>query len=152
MKIKVIREILNPTETLGSLYINDKFFCYTLEDRDRGLRQTHSADFIKAHKVQNQTAIPSGDYRVIVSMSNRFKRLMPEVLNVTGFAGIRIHGGNTHLNTEGCILVAKQRNVNKASSWSGIRNWVFGTQEKQLLALMQKALKAGERIELSIVY
>ncbi len=152
MKIKVIREILDVTETLGSLYINDKFFCYTLEDKDRALRQTHSADFIKAHKVQNQTAIPSGDYRVILSMSNRFKRLMPEVLNVTGFAGIRIHGGNTHLNTEGCILVAKQRNINKPSSWQGIKNWVFGSQEKQLIAEMQKALKAVEKIELLIVY
>lgn len=152
MRIKVIREILTPTETLGSLFINDKFFCYTLEDVDRKLRQTHTPDFIKAHKVQNKTAIPSGDYRVILSMSNRFKRIMPEVLNVKGFAGIRIHGGNTHHNTEGCILVARQRNVNKASSWQGIRNWIFGSQEKQLVDEMSKALKRGEKIELSIVY
>lgn len=152
MKIKVIREILTPTETLGSLFINNKFFCYTLEDTDRQLRQTHSADFIKAHKLQAQTAIPSGEYSVVLSMSNRFKRLLPEVLNVTGFAGIRIHGGNTHLDSEGCILVAKQRNVNKKSSWSGIVNWILGSQEKQLVVEMQKALAKGEKIELSIVY
>jgi len=152
MKIKVIREVLTPTETLGSLYINDKFFCYTLEDIDRKLKNTDSIDFVKAHKVKANTAIPSGEYRMILSMSNRFKRIMPEVLNVPGFQGIRFHGGNTHKDSEGCVLVAKQRNINKPSSWQGIKNWVFGSQEKQLIAEMQKALSKGEKITLSIVY
>lgn len=152
MKLKVIREILTPTETLGSLFIDDKFFCYTLEDVDRKLNNDQSEEYIKAHKVKDQTAIPSGDYRVILSMSNRFKRIMPEVLNVKGFQGIRIHGGNTHKDSSGCILVAKQRNVNKPSSWQGIKNWVFGSQEKQLIVEMQKALSKGDKISLSIVY
>ena len=152
MKIKVIREILTPTETLGSLFINDKFFCYTLEDVDRKLKSTDAEEFVRAHKVKANTAIPSGEYRMILSMSNRFKRIMPEVLNVKGFQGIRFHGGNTHHDSEGCILVAKQRNVNKPSSWQGIKNWVFGSQEKQLVAEMQKALGKGEKIDLSIVY
>ena len=152
MRIKVIREILTPTETLGSLFINEKFFCYTLEDVDRHLNNDQSEEYIKAHKVKDQTAIPSGNYRVILSMSNRFKRIMPEVLNVKGFQGIRLHGGNTHKDSSGCILVAKQRNVNKPSSWQGIKNWVFGSQEKQLIAEMQKALSKGDKIDLSIVY
>lgn len=152
MRIKVIREILTPTETLGSLYINDKFFCYTLEDVDRHFINNQSEEFIKAHKVKANTAIPSGEYRMVLSMSNRFKRIMPEVLNVPAFQGIRFHGGNTHKDSEGCVLVAKQRNVNKPSSWQGIKNWIFGSQEKQLVAEMQKALSKGEKIELSIVY
>jgi len=152
MKIKVIREVLTPTETLGSLYINEKFFCYTLEDVDRKLKNTDAIDFVKAHKVKANTAIPSGEYRMILSMSNRFKRIMPEVLNVPGFQGIRFHGGNTHLDSEGCVLVAKQRNINKPSAWQGIKNWVFGSQEKQLVAEMQKVLSKGEKIFLSIVY
>lgn len=152
MKIKVIREILTPTETLGSLYINNKFFCYTLEDVDRKLKNTDAIEFVKAHKVKANTAIPSGEYRIILSMSNRFKRIMPEVLNVPAFQGIRFHGGNTHLDSEGCILIAKQRHINKLSAWQGIKNWVFGSQEKQLVAEMQKALSNGEKIYLAIVY
>jgi len=89
---------------------------------------------------------------MILSMSNRFKRIMPEVLNVPGFQGIRFHGGNTHLDSEGCVLVAKQRNINKLSAWQGIKNWVFGSQEKQLVAEMKNALSKGDKISLSIVY
>ena len=111
MKIKVVREFFSDSETLGTMYINDKFFCYTLEDFDRKLKQSHDLEFIKDNKIAKRTAMPSGNYRVVLSVSNRFKRLMPEVLNVKGFAGIRIHGGNTHENTEGCILVAKKKRL-----------------------------------------
>ena len=111
MKIKVVREFFSDSETLGTMYINDKFFCYTLEDFDRKLKQSHELEFIQSNKIAKRTAMPSGNYRVVLSVSNRFKRLMPEVLNVKGFAGIRIHGGNTHENTEGCILVAKKKRL-----------------------------------------
>jgi len=150
MKIKVKREFFSDTETLGSMFINDKFFCYTLEDFDKKLKQSQDLSFIQANKVAKKTAIPSGDYRVILSISNRFKRLMPEVLNVKGFAGIRIHGGNTHENTEGCILVAKNRYVNKPSGFGKIVNWIQGTMEVNLIKEMQKALHKNEIIELHI--
>ncbi len=150
MKIKVVREFRSATETLGTMYINDNFFCYTLEDYDRKLKQSQDEDFIKTNKIQKLTAIPSGTYRVILSISNRFKKLMPEVLNVKGFAGIRIHGGNTHENTEGCILIAKNRFIDKPSSFGKIRNWIQGTMEVQLIKEIQKALNNNETIELSI--
>lgn len=150
MKIKVVREFFSATETLGSMYIDDQFFCYTLEDYDRKLKQSDDLAFIKSTKIATQTAMPSGDYRVILSISNRFKRLMPEVLNVKGFAGIRIHGGNTHENTEGCILVAKNRFVDKVSGFGKIRNWIQGTMEANLIKKMQKAINNNQVIELSI--
>ncbi len=134
MKLKLVREIFGETEILGSLYIDEKFFAYTCEDIDR------------ARKVQNSTCIPFGNYKVKCTMSNRFKRLVPLVwntdsdLSVTNQAGdkwlgIRIHGGNTHLDTEGCILVAHTRTINKAHSvYKTIKNWIFGSKEIDLTA------------------
>lgn len=151
MKITVKREFFSDTETLGTMFINDKFFCYTLEDYDRKLKQNQSSTEIISKKIKTQTAIPSGNYRVILSLSNRFKRLMPEVLNVIGFAGIRIHGGNTHENTEGCILVAQNRYINKQSTFGKIKNWIQGSMETRLVNEMQKAIHNNEIIELSIV-
>jgi len=152
MKITVKREFFSDTETLGTMFINDKFFCYTLEDYDRKLKQNQSSSEIAQEKIYGKTAIASGDYRVILSISNRFKRLMPEVLNVKGFAGIRIHGGNTHLNTDGCVLVTKNRFVDKLSTFGKIRNWIQGTMEGQLTREIQKAISANEIVTLSIIY
>lgn len=145
MKLKVVREVFTPTETLGSLFIDDKFFCYTLEDFDRGLDKSMDLKTVQATKVHSNTAIPLGTYKVSLSVSNRFKRLVPEIQSVPGFAGVRIHGGNTHLNTEGCILVAKNRSVDKVSTFGKIRNWIQGTMEAELT----KKLK-GQIVELEI--
>lgn len=152
MKIKIIREILSETETLGSMFINDKFFAYTLEDCDRGLKSTDKLEDILKKKVKTATAIPSGNYTLKLSVSNRFKRLMPEVLDVKGFAGVRIHGGNTHLDSEGCPLVARNRYVNKQSTFGKIRNWIQGSMESQLTAKIQEAIIKNEKIELIITH
>lgn len=135
MKLKLVREFFTPTETLGSLYIDGKFFCYTLEDKDRGLRSSNALTDILNRKVKGETAIPYGKYKVSVTMSNRFKRLMPLVHNVPGFEGIRLHGGNTHHDSEGCPLIARQRNINKVHpTIKAITNWIFGSTEKELTA------------------
>lgn len=152
MKIKIIREILSETETLGSMFINNKFFGYTLEDKDRGLKNTDNLADILKNKIKGGTAIPSGTYQIKLSVSNRFKRLMPEVLNVPGFAGVRMHGGNTHLNTEGCPLIARNRYIDKPSGFEKIRNWIQGSLEKELTAKIQQAIKKGEKVELEITY
>lgn len=150
MKITVKREFFSDSETLGSMFINDKFFCYTLEDFDRKLQANQSSSEIAFKKIYGRTAIPAGEYRVILSLSNRFKRIMPEVLNVKGFAGIRIHGGNTHENTEGCILVARNQYIGKPSPFGKIMNWIQGSTESQLTKLIQKAIHKNEKVTLTI--
>lgn len=99
--------------TIGKLYINDKYFCDTLEDTDRGLTQSMTEQQIGSKKVYGETAIPTGTYRITISYSNKFKKQMPLLLNVPGFAGIRIHSGNTEKDSLGCILVGKNKAVGK---------------------------------------
>jgi hypothetical protein len=82
--------------THGQLFIDNVYFCDTLEDQERET------------KVFGETAIPCGTYKVILTMSNRFKKLMPLLVNVPNFSGIRIHNGNTKDHTEGCVLVGKK--------------------------------------------
>lgn len=77
------------------------FLCNTLEDK--------YSDFKNGvkDKIAGYTAIPDGKYQVKLTMSNRFKRILPELLAVPYYEGIRIHRGNRAEDTEGCILVGK---------------------------------------------
>ena len=59
----------------------------------------------KGQKIAGKTAIPSGMYRVKKTFSPRFKKILPEILEVEGFSGVRIHAGNTAKDTEGCLLL-----------------------------------------------
>ena len=112
MKLKVIREVKNDICTIGSLYINGEFFCYTLEDKDRGLKQTDSLLFIQTKKIFGLTAIPSGTYKLIVNQSPKFKRMLPRILDIKGFDGVLIHRGNTADHSLGCILIGYKKGEN----------------------------------------
>ena len=95
MKLRLERNKRSSCFTEGKLYLNGKYFCDTIEDRVRPIGE----------KVLGQTAIPEGCYELVVNKSARFKKLMPLLLDVPNFKGIRIHSGNTADDSEGCILV-----------------------------------------------
>lgn len=95
MKLTLQRTRVSKTCTFGELSIDRTFECYTLED------------LIREVKTPKETAIPAGEYKVILSFSNRFKKELPELLDVPNFTGVRIHSGNTNEDTEGCILVGQ---------------------------------------------
>lgn len=116
MELKLIRKWKKPTYTIGELYIDNQFFSNTLEDKDRGLNDSMSVEEIKKIKVYGETAIPTGRYRVTLSYSIKFKKMLPEILNVKGFSGIRIHSGNTAKDSLGCILVGKNTVVGQVTS------------------------------------
>lgn len=97
MKLKLVRESSTETTTLGKLHVNGEFICYTLEDK------------VRDKKIAGITAIPAGIYKVLITWSPRFKRQLPLLINVPGFDGIRIHPGNSHRDTEGCILVGVEK-------------------------------------------
>lgn len=115
--------------TPGKLYYNGLFLCYTCEDLDRKLEDG-------GLKVKTRTAIPRGIYNVVISLSNRFKKLLPELLRVPQFVGIRIHSGNTAEDSEGCILVG----MNKTTT--GVSNCA------PALKLVMDRIKEGSTIEI----
>ena len=125
MNITLNRIAKKSKYTIGRLYIDGEYFCDTIEDTDRGLTQTMTDAQIKSKKVYGQTAIPTGTYRVIISYSNKFKRQMPLLLNVPGFLGIRIHSGNTEKDTEGCLIVGKNKVVGKVIESKDTYNKLF---------------------------
>ena len=109
MKIKVVRQVFTDKSTIGSLYLNDVFFCYTLEDKDRGLDQSQSLIMIQAKKLFGITAIPYGKYPLIVNKSPKFGRLLPRLQGIKGFDGVLIHRGNSAEHSHGCILVGYKK-------------------------------------------
>lgn len=117
--------------TLGDLYLNDEWVCFTLEDKVRD-----------GPKVPGKTAIPAGTYSVTIDLSSRFGRLMPHVLDVPGFTGIRIHPGNTAENTDGCILVGNTKGVSSIGASRAAYSVLF--------ALLGEATRKGETITLTI--
>jgi hypothetical protein len=144
MILKLVRDTFTDTTTSGTLHIDGKFVCYTLEDVDRKLYDTMSEEEILSQKIKHRTAIPYGTYRIIVNMSNRFKRLMPLLLNVKGFDGIRIHAGNTDKNTSGCPLVGKHRS----------ENYVYESRIAfaDVFAYIHKAYRDGEDITITVTH
>lgn len=132
MEITVKRKFFGDTYTIGDLYVDGEKFCNTLEDKVR-------PDGVK---VFGETAIPYGSYNVTITMSNRFKKLMPLVENVKGFDGIRIHSGNTDADTHGCLLVG----VNSIKGQITNSRVIF----EKLNTLIAIALKSNEKVILNI--
>ena len=123
MELNIKRIARRETYTVGRLYIDGKYFCDTLEDKDRGLRQDMPTAVIRATKRKGITAIPTGRYRVTLAVqSPKFSKraiyqfcngYLPRLINVPGYDGVLIHIGNTARDTEGCLLVGKNTQVGK---------------------------------------
>lgn len=105
MKLELKRIALNEEYTIGKLYINGEYFADVLEDKVRDFNKDGDLLDKGETKVYGKTAIPYGTYTIILTYSNRFKKILPLIENVPGFEGIRIHPGNTAVDTHGCLLV-----------------------------------------------
>lgn len=142
MKLTLKRTKLDHNYTAGELYIDNVYFSSTLEDPNRDLNKNGKFDNGES-KVYGNTCIPYGTYEVILSYSPKFKRILPEVLKVGQFTGIRFHRGNYVRDTEGCILIGEK-----------VENGVLNNStpfEKRLIAELQKAINRKESITLEIL-
>lgn len=95
MNLLLQRDPSKDKATLGELFIEGIHFCYTLEDQVRP----------EGEKVFGATAIPAGRYQVVTNYSEHFEKMLPLLLDVPNFAGVRIHSGNIPEDTDGCILL-----------------------------------------------
>lgn len=138
MKLKLERTWCGAACTIGSLYLDAQFECFTLEDVERGTNQ----DDVAQWKVHGESAIPYGTYNVTITPSNRFKRDLPLVENVPGFEGIRIHPGNTAEDTDGCILVGRT----KGPAFVGESKAAFAA----LFDKIRLALDEGDTVRLEV--
>lgn len=112
MKLTLKRIALRPTYTIGKLYIDDAYFCDTLEDTVRDINKSGKFDNGE-QKIKGKTAIPYGTYEIKWTYSPRFKKYTPQLMNVPSFEGIRIHAGNTSADTEGCLILGENKQVGK---------------------------------------
>lgn len=144
MKFQLVRTHGTDSETMGYLNIDNKHFCYTLEDP------------VRVVKIKADTCIPYGKYKMQLTWSPRFKRLVPLLYNRPNFnvvaangdtwSGIRLHGGNNHLDTEGCPLLAYNQHLNKPTKvvkngkTYTIDNWIQGTAEHDFTKLLKESV------------
>ncbi len=140
MKITVQRAPSQSSATIGKMYIDGIFACYTLEDQIREV----PGQPVESWKVHSDTAIPAGTYRIALEPSSRFGADTLTLLDVPGFKYIRMHAGNTSDDTEGCLLLGMQ-----ATDHS-----LIGGTSRPAVALVkgevQRAIARGEMVTIEI--
>jgi hypothetical protein len=122
----------NELRTISEVFIDGKPFGFCLEDTVRP----------DGEKVHGKTAIPAGRYKIELTMSARFKRILPILLDVPNFVGVRIHRGNTELDTEGCLLIGLERNETQVLKTMLAERW--------LVTKMAEVINAGEDVHITI--
>lgn len=139
MELTLNRKIKLENKTIGELIVNNKKFCDTLEDKVRLYWSLLPFRQLLGIKIWGKTAIPAGRYEIVITYSERFKRRLPLLLKVPQFESIRIHGGNTELDTEGCLLIGKLDT--KTNTIYGAKS--LGLLDK-LMAILEPASKTGK--------
>jgi hypothetical protein len=135
METKIKRKEFYDDRTISHFFWDTTLFCYILEDKDRDLENG-------GVKVPGETAIPRGRYRIVITWSNRFKRRMPELLNVPQFTGIRFHDGRGPENTEGCPCMSYSMRIENGKHWLVWDKKAFD----DFFLKLDTAIKSGEEV------
>ena len=136
------RQTLQTDRTFGEITWEQKHLCWTLEDEDRGLHSQMTPEEIKEFKVYGKTAIPAGRYQLELLWSPHFKKQMVHLINVTGYSGVLLHGGNTEADSLGCPLCA----FNKYEDQGRIQ----GSAEAKIFAIVKDQISKGIEMYITI--
>lgn len=144
--LTVLRYSDDGTTTVGLLYLNGFFYCYTLEDAHRDV------------KIAGGTRIPSGKYeidfnRADTELTLKYRNASPdwftyhiEIKNIPGFQGVYIHNGGTHQDTEGCLLVSDNLSVSDAAkSLTNSKNTF-----KRLYTYLKTEMEKGTKVRIIV--
>ena len=143
MKLQLKRRFFADAYTISTLSINGLRFCDVVEDKNRDANKDGDLNDTGEAKVYAETAIPFGTYEVVLTLSPKFKRRLPRLLNVPGFDGILIHRGNTAKDSAGCLIVGENK----------IKGGVINSTkyELELVELIDAAIKKGEKVTIEII-
>lgn len=129
MIIDIVRKFFTNRSSVGHATIeNDDFEFFTIEDVARAT----------GVKIDKETAIEADTYLVVMDFSNRHQYVMPHIMNVPLFTGIRFDIANFAEQLEGCIAVGAGRGVNAV--------WNSAQVHKVLCQKIQAALDRGELV------
>lgn len=140
MKLEVKRFSASKESTLGTLFINGVFQCFTIEDQYQPV------------KVKSETRIPEGTYKITLrtvgGMTEKYAKRFPTthkgmlwVNDVPGFEYILIHMGNTERDSAGCLLVVDAVTNNKLNEGGG------SLSQSAYTRIYQKVVEALEKKE-----
>lgn len=131
MKLKLLRSRLLEDRTIGQVYVDDVFFCFSLEDK------------VRKEKVDGETAIPEGRYKVTLEDSPAFGHDTITINGVPNFSYIRIHSGNSPSDTRGCPLVGYKLTKDNLIA--------YGTTRPAVQDLKEKIRKATDEVTIDVV-
>ena len=100
MELTLKAERLTGRSTISRLEVDGQPECFILEDTVREV----PGQPVESGKIHAEKSIPAGRYEIVRTMSTRFKKMLPLLVGVPGYQGVRIHPGNFPANTEGCLL------------------------------------------------
>ena len=140
MLITVQRRPSKGGATVSEVFLDGSHECYGLEDEVRADPNASTPE--NEAKVAGKTAIPAGKYRVVMTRSPRFNKVLPLLLDVPGFTGVRIHAGNRAENTDGCLLVGEEA---QETTISRSKEALF-----ELMAAIDSAIETGEQVFIEI--
>jgi hypothetical protein len=141
------RKYLGTEYTISRFSIDGQYLCEIIEDVVRDLNKDGDLLDDGETKIPKETAIPYSPtgkpYQVILTMSPKFKRLLPLLLGVGQFEGIRIHKGTSALSTWGCLIPGENK----------VKGGVINSEkyEMKIIELILAAEKRQEKVWLTIV-
>lgn len=148
MELKVLRFSSQSDSTLGVLFIDGVFKCFTLEDEFRTV------------KVHSKTRIPAGTYeiklrkeggfheRYLKKFGTQFHKGMLWITDVPNFQYVLIHIGNNDDDTAGCLLVGDQSHQNvDGAGYIGQSTQAY----ERIYPVISKSIVDGQKVTITYI-